>query len=226
MLNQIFLIFNQDNTISNQYEVIGHIQYENEFENELIEFTFKNIYDEVEQELFIQKLVDEFDDSITIHFIIPPELFLLNFKQWKYRGNELVKRYHILLHSKDRYNSKSRKYGNMIESWKILFDRHKNNKLIQSLLVTDDNSIKFDTRLDKMGICFKQELSSYEVLHNTLDMAKVGLWQCKDGVMKDYHNWIDGSLCLQDLNEASRKCDHVALLWDDMSLLEKLKKRK
>jgi hypothetical protein len=225
-INQIFLIFNQDNTTDNQYEVIGHIQAEDEFENELIEFTFTNIYDEVEQELFIQNLVDEFDDSITIHFIIPPELFLVNFKQWRYRGNSLVNRYHILLHNKERYNSKSRKYKSMIDSWQVLFNRQKEKRLSEALLITNDSHIQFDTRLDKMGVCFKQSCLSYEVVNNTLDMAKVGLWQCDDGVIEDYHRWVEGSLCLKELNQASRKCDHIALLWDDMSLLEELKRRK
>jgi len=224
-LNQIFLIFNEENT-STEYRVEGYIQYEDEFENDLIEFIFTNIYDEDEQEKFIKLLVDEFEDSITIHFIIPPELFLMNFKQWKYNGNELVKRYHILLHNKDRYNSKSRKYKNMIKNWQDLFEAQKNNKLSDALLVTSDDSTTFDTRLGKMGVCFKQSLSNYEVINNTLDMAKVGLWQCKEGVLNDYHTWVEGNLCLKELNETSRKCDHVALLWDDMSLLENLKNRK
>lgn len=224
-LNQIFLIFNEDNISTTKCNVEGYIQCDDTFENELIEFTFENIYDEVEQENFIQKLVDEFDDSITIHFIIPPELFLLNFKQWKYRGNELVKRYHILLHNKERYNSKIRKYDNMIDSWNILFKAQKDNKLSDALLMTSEDSTTFDTRLDKMGVCFKQLLSNCEVIHNTLDMAKVGLWQCQEGELEDYHTWVDGNLCLKELNEASRKCDHVALLWDDMSLLKKLRNR-
>jgi hypothetical protein len=224
-LNQIFLIFNEDNT-STKYHVEGHIQYEDEFENDLIEFTFTNIYDKLEQNAFIQLLIDEFEENITIHFIVPPELFLVNFKQWKYNGNELVKRYHILLHNKDRYNSKSRKYKNMIDSWQVLFEAQKDNKLSDALLVTSDDSSTFDTRLDKMGVCFKQSLSNCEVISNTLDMAKVGLWQCEEGILTEYHTWVDGNLCLKELNETSRQCDHVALLWDDMSLLEKLKGRK
>jgi len=225
-LNQIFLIFNEDNTSTRKYHVEVYIQYEDEFESNLIEFTFTNIYDEDEQEKFIKLLVDEFEDSITIHFIIAPELFLMNFKQWKYNGNELVKRYHILLHNKDRYNSKSRKYKNMIESWQVLFEAQKDNKLSDALLVTSDDSTTFDTRLDKMGVCFKQSLSNCEVISNTLDMAKVGVWQCEEGILTEYHTWVDGNLCLKELNETSRQCDHVALLWDDMSLLEKLKGRK
>ena len=224
-LNQIFLIFNEDNISKRKYQVEGHIQYEDDFENDLIEFTFTDIYDELQQENFIQKLVDEFDENVTVHFIVPPELFLLNFKQWKHNGNELVKRYHLLLHNKDRYNSKNRKYKNMIDSWQVLFEAHKDNMLSDALLITTDDSTSFDTRLDKMGVCFKQVLSNCDVINNTLDMAKVGLWQCQDGTLSDYHIWVDGNLCLKDLNEASRECDHVALLWDDMSLLEKLKKR-
>jgi len=225
-LNQIFLIFNEDNIATNTYHVEGHIQYQDEFQNDLIEFTFTNIYNELEQEAFIQKLVDEFEHSITIHLIVPTELFLMNFKQWKYRGNELVKRYHILLHSKDRYNSKSWKYKNMIDNWQLLFDAHKDNKLSEALLITDNHTTAFDTRLEKIGVCFKQLLSNCEAINNTLDMAQVGIWQCEESALAKYHTWIDGNLCLKELNKASRQCDHVALLWDEMSLLENLKNRK
>ena len=224
-IDQIFLIFNQENSATSQYSVIGYIQSEDEFESELIEFIFKNIYDEIEQEMFIKKLVDEFESDVTIHFIIPTELFLVNFKQWKYRDNELIKRYHILLHNKDRFSSKIRKYKNMIEQWKVLFDTKKENHLNDALLVTHDNDMKFDTRLGKMGVCFKQSLLSHEVINSTLDMAKVGLWQYQDGTALEYQTWVDSDICLKDLESKSRECDHIALLWDDMKLLEELKRR-
>lgn len=225
-IDQIFLIFKEEDDAHIGYSVEGYIQSENEFDNELIEFNFENIYDEVEQEAFIQKLVDEFESDVTIHFIIPPELFLLNFKQWRYRDNELVKRYHILLHNRDRFDSKIRKYRNMIEKWRVLFEAIKDNRLSDALLVTDDNSTKFDTRLGKIGVCFKQYLSGHDVINSTLDMANVGLWQYQDGTLADYHGWVESdSVCLNELNYQSRECDHMALLWDDMSLLEALKRR-
>ena len=222
-IDQIFLIFNQQN--SAKYSVVGYVQCEDEFDSELIEFTFDNIYSEIEQENFIRLLVDEFESDVTIHFIIPPELFLVNFKQWRYRDNELVKRYHILLHNQDRFNGKIRKYKNMIEQWRVLFDRIKERLLRDTLVMADNSGARFDTRLDKIGVCVKQNLSNYEILNRVIDMAKIGLWQYEDGEISDYCRWVDGTLCLKDLNYKSRECDHMALLWDDMSLLEELKRR-
>jgi len=223
ILDQIFLIFNQQS--SSKYLVTGYIHCEDEFDSELIEFSFENIYDEREQERFIEHLVEEFESDVTIHFIIPPELFLVNFKQWKYRENPLVNRYHIVLHNQDRFNGKIRKYRGMIEQWRVMFDRIKEKHLQDALLMADNESVRFDTRLDKIGVCIRQNLSDSEMLNNVVDMAKVGLWQYQDGELSHYCRWVDGAICLKNLNYKSRECDYMALLWDDMSLLEELKRR-
>lgn len=225
LVNRIFLIFEEDNISNIKYNVVGHIQADNEFDSESIEFAFQDIYSKEEQESFVEKLVDEFESDVTIHFIIPPKLFLLNFKQWKYRDNELVKRYHLLLHNKDRFDSKIRQYPNMINSWKSLFDKHKDNILDDALIITNDDNTKFDTRLEKIGVCLKQSISKYEIVDQTIDMAKIGIWQYSDGIMANYHAWIESDIYLKELNHKSRECDHMALLWDDMSLLEELKRR-
>ena len=91
--------------------------------------------------------------------------------------------------------------------------------------MTNDNSARFDTRLGKIGVCFKQSISNHEIVNNMVDMAKVGLWQYKDGILSDYCEWVEDNICLKDLNHQSRNCDYMALLWDDMSLLEELKRR-
>ena len=223
--NKIFLLFYQGNKSSPQYSVTGYIQAKDEFDSDLIEFEFENIYNEAEQQKFIQLLDDEFDSNVTLHFIIPSELFLLNFKQWKYNGNKLVNRYHILLHNQDRFSSKLRKYRSMIENWEVLFETIKEKELRDALLVTEDSDVRFDTRLGKIGVCFKQALLKYEVINSTLDMAKVGLWQYKEGKPLEYHSWVDGNISLKELNQKSRECDHIALLWDEMKLLEELKRR-
>jgi len=224
-INKIFLIFNQSNSSSSKYSVVGYIHFEDEFESDLIEFEFQNIYNKVEQQNFIQLLDDEVDSNATLHFIIPSELFLLNFKQWKYNGNTLVNRYHILLHNQDRFGSKFRKYRSMIKDWEVLFKSIKEKELKDALIVTEDNDVRFDTRLGKIGVCFKQALVKYEIINSTLDMAKVGLWQYKEGTVSEYHSWVDGNVSLEELNPKSRECDHMALLWDDMRLLEELKRR-
>jgi len=222
--NQIFLIFNQDNLSEISYTVTGYIQCEDEFDSETIEFKFENIYDTKEQEAFIKLLVDEFDSDITIHFILPHTLFLVNFKLWEYRGTPLVNRYHILLHNKENYESKIRKYSNMISSWTTLYESIKTDKICNTLLSTD-NDERFDTRLNKMGIYFQHEINCNEKIINALDIAKVGLWQYKDGCIVEFGKWIDKE-SLDRLEEESRNCNHMALVWDDMRLLKDLKEFK
>lgn len=222
--NQIFLIFNQDNLSEISYTVTGYIQCEDEFDSETIEFKFENIYDAQEQESFIKLLVAEFDSDITIHFILPHTLFLVNFKLWEYRGTPLVNRYHILLHNKENYESKIRKYSNMISSWTTLYESIKTDKICNTLLATD-NDERFDTRLNKMGIYFQHDINCHEKIINALDIAKIGLWQYKGGCIVEFGKWIDKE-SLGRLEEQSRNCNHMALVWDDMRLLKDLKEFK
>ena len=56
-------------------------------------------------------------------------------------------------------------------------------------------------------------------------MTNMGLWQYSNGILPEYHTWIESGVNLNQLNNESRNCDHMALLWDDMSLLENLKRR-
>lgn len=219
--DQIFLIFNEDNLSDISYRVTGYIQSENEFDSETIDFSFENIHDRKQQEEFIELLVDEFDDSITIHCILPHSLFLMNFKQWQYKGNCLVNRYHILLHNKENYESKLRKYKKMIASWTTLYAKIK-ERTIGDVLLPVDNGQNFDTRLKKMGIYFKAHIESHEKILDALDIAKIGLWQYQDGCIDEYTEWTD-TQCLEVLECQSRNCDHMALVWDDMRLLQDLK---
>ena len=222
--DQIFLIFNEND--DTKYKVIGYVQCEDEFDNELIEFTFDNIYDEDEQEKFIYEIISKAQlDNVPIHVILPPTLFLINLKQWRYKGNEFKKLYHILLHNKERFDKKIGRYKNMITNWNNLFGVLKDCNISDALLFTKKDSDRFDTGDNKIGVCFKQSVSDYKVIEETLIMAYIGLWQYQDGIVSDYHKWIESEICLESLNTDSRKYDHVALLWDDMSLLEKLKRK-
>jgi len=226
LVNQIFLIFNEDNISDIKYEVIGYIQADDEFENELIEFTFEDIYNEKEQEAFLEKLIKEAElDDVTIHFILPPSLFLVNFKQWKCKGNEFVKLYHVLLHNKEKFTRKIGKYKPMINKWNSLFEELKDNDITNALLIINDSEERFDARNKQIGICFKYSPVNYDVIKDTLIATDMGLWQYPNGIISDYHTWLDSGVYLNQLNQDSRKCDHMALLWDDMSLLEKLKRK-
>jgi hypothetical protein len=226
LVNQIFLIFNEDNLSDVKYEVIGYIQTEDEFESETVEFTFEDINNTIEQENFLEKLIKESElDNVTIHFILPTTLLLMNFKQWKYKGNELVKLYHIVLHNKEIFARKIGRYKPMIEKWNSLFNRLKDTNIKDALMSVSNDTERFDARTDKIGVCFEYLQSSYDVINETLIGAYMGLWQYPEGLLSDYQKWIQSDICLNQLNHKSRRCDNVALLWDDMSLLENLKRR-
>lgn len=225
-VNQVFLIFNNDDISDIKYDVIGYIQAEDEFENEMIEFTFEDITNEKEQESFLEKLIKEAEmDNIYVHFILPPSLFLVNFKQWKYKGTELVKLYHVLLHNKEKFMRKIGKYRLMIENWNELFEQLKDTNITEALSMIHNSNERFDARNKKIGACFKYILKNYDVIQDTLIATNIGLWQYQSGIMDDYKAWINSGVCLNQLNQNSRECDHIALLWDDMSLLEKLKRK-
>jgi len=221
--DRIFTIFEQDDIEDSSYRVSIYIQDEDEFNSEQIDFNFENIYNTKEQERFISLLVDEFESDVTIHFIIPPELFLVNFKQWRYKNSELIKRYHILIHNKDRYDSKLRKYNQLIRKWREIYEKIKDRRIADALMTIERDQI-FDTRLDKIGVCFKNRIDRVQTVIDSIEMARVGLWQYQDGELDTYQNWIDcGEVPLRALENSSRECDYMALLWDDMSLLKDLK---
>jgi len=225
-VNQIFLIFNEDNLSDVKYEVIGYIQTEDEFESETVEFTFEDINNTIEQENFLEKLIKESElDNVSIHFILPSSLLLMNFKQWQYKRNELVKLHHIVLHNKEMFARKISKYKPMIEKWNSLFDTLKDTNITDALMSVNNDTERFDVRTEKIGVCFEYFQSNCDILNETLIGAYMGLWQYPEGLLLDYQAWIQGDVCLSKLNHESRRCDNVALLWDDMSLLENLKRR-
>ncbi len=225
-VNQIFLIFNEDNLSDVKYEVIGYIQTEDEFESETVEFTFEDINNTIKQEDFLEKLIKESElDNVSIHFILPSSLLLINFKQWKYKGNELVKLHHIVVHNKEMFARKIGKYKPMIEKWNSLFDTLKDTNITDALMSVNNDRERFDARKDKIGVCFEYLQSNSDILNETLIGAYMGLWQYPEGLLSDYQTWIQSDVCLSQLNHESRRCDNVALLWDDMSLLENLKRR-
>lgn len=226
-INQIFLIFNEDNISENKYEVTGYIQCDNVFESDSFDYTFENINNQDEQEKFLEILIKGAElVNVPIHFIVPPQLFMVNFKQWKYRGSELVKLYHIVLHNKEKFSRKIENYKPLTDEWNKLFEKLKDNHISNALSGIHSDNERFDTREEKIGICFKYTLSNYETIQNTIIAAHVGVWQYQHGSLSDYLTWIESGVCLNQLNQQSRQCDHTALLWDDMSILEKLKRRK
>lgn len=226
LINQIFLVFNENNRSENKYEVTGYIQCDNEFENDLIEYAFENINNQDEQEKFLEILIKSAElDKVPIHFIIPSSLFLVNFKQWKYRGNELIKLYDIVLHNQEMFLINISRYKKKIDDWNELFEKLKDNHIATALSSVHSDNERFDTREEKIGVCFKYSPSNYEAIKNITSQVPIGLWQYPQGNKADYQEWTSSGVYLNQLRQSSRNCDHTALLWDDMSMLEKLKRR-
>jgi hypothetical protein len=231
---QIFLIFRESDEQNIDYMVECYIHYEDVNKNIYKEYIFKNIHDKQEQELFIETIIDKYFEDVPIHFIVPEELLFINFKQWRYNDNELCNSYHIFLHHIHNYDSNIGKYSNMIKNWNKLYEKLKELTLSTALMRVDNNN-KFNTKpiieiedkkIAKIGAYFNEIVFNYTNIRNILSTAKIGLWQYEQELLDDYQRWIKGAKYLENLKDDSRECDHMALLWDDMSLLEKLKRRK
>lgn len=222
--NRIFLIFNADNISNTAYNVVGYIEDNDAYESNFLEFTFEDIYNERQQEEFL-RLLDGKSQlvNIPVHFIIPPALFLVNFKLWKYNGTELIKIYHILFHNKDKFSLNLRAHSNMIYDWNTKFDTLKYENAFESLLAINNTNDTFDYRKNKIGACFVYQPETHENINKIVKYANIGIWNYSTGDMINYKQWLDEKIVLCNLNQESRNCDHVALLWDDMSLLKDLK---
>lgn len=226
IINQIFLVFNEDNISENKYEVTGYIQCDNEFDNDSFEYTFENINNQDEQERFLEIMLNRAGfDKVPIHFIVPASLFLLNFKQWKYRGNELVKLYDIVLHNQEIFLINISRYKKKIDDWNILFENLKNETITTALCSIHNDNERIDNRKNTIGVCFKYRPSNSETIKNITTQAPIGLWQYPEGNLAVYQEWSCSDVYLNQLRESSRNCDNTALLWDDMSMLEELKRR-
>jgi hypothetical protein len=161
-------------------------------------------------------------DNVPIHFIIPPELFLINFKQWKYNGTELIKIYHILFHNKERFSRKLKRYNQMIKEWDDKFDNLKHNYIYESLLSISNNEAPYDSR-NKIGAYFTYQPEKFEEINKIVNLAQIGIWKYTSVDLTSYTQCLKEKIILCNLNQKSRTWDHVALLWDDMSLLKELR---
>lgn len=221
-IDQIFTFFEQDNEIFHAYKVSIYIQFEDEYDNELLNFTFEDIHDIEEQKAFIELLNESFI-AVPLHFIVPPELFLMNFKQWKSDNECLVECYYILLHNQENFTRNIKNIKTMCKQWNKLYPTIEQQDITEALLVTD-GSKGFDVRKNKIGIYFETAIDSYEIVKKALNIPKVGLWQYKDGTIETYNSWIHSEIKLNELEKKSRDCDYMALLWDDMNQLIEFKK--
>ncbi len=222
--NRVFLIFNADDISDKMYNVVGYIEDNNEYESDFLEFTFNDIHDENEQEKFLRLLHQKSElIDVPVHFIIPPELFLVNFKLWKYDNTELIKIYNVLFHNKNKFSLNSRGYSSLINDWNNKFSTLKENNISNSLLPIDGIHDTFDCRSNKIGAYFTYQPEIHQNIEKIVRFANIGIWNYSSGDIIKYKEWLNGTFSLSDLKKESRNYDHVALLWDDMSLLKDFK---
>lgn len=224
LTNRVFLIFNADDISDKIYNVVGYIEDNNEYESDFLEFTFNDIHDESEQEEFLKLLYEKSQlINIPVHFIIPPELFLVNFKLWKYDGTELIKIYNVLFHNKNKFSMNLRGYSSLINDWNTKFNTFKDNNISKSFLPINGIYDTFDCRTNKIGAYFTYQPEVHENIEKVVRFANIGIWNYSSGDITNYKEWLNGTFNLSNIKEESRNYDHVALLWDDMSLLKDLK---
>lgn len=221
--NKIFLIFNADDISDKIFNIVGYIQDDDEYESDFLEFTFNDIYDEREQEKFLRLLHEKSQlVNIPVHFILPPELFLVNFKLWKYDGTELIKIYDIFFHNKNKFSMNKRAYSHMIDNWNTKFDTLKHKSIFESLLAINNTNDTFDCRNHRLGAYFNYQPEIHTNIDKIVKFTNIGIWNYSSGDIIDYKQWLT-AVTLDNVNIESRNYDHVALLWDDMSLLKDLK---
>ena len=209
------------------YNATIYIFCDNEFDNEIIEFEFENIYNQQEQEEFISLLVNVFPIKVTIHFIIPDKLFAINFKQWMCNDISLTEYYYILLHNSRKYNLKLKYYSSMIRAWDKLYIPLKTLSIKDALMPIDSCNDIYCTNFNNMGAYFKYQIVSDDDITNRVkEFAKVAIWQyCDDRVdISSYYDWIENKgIALENLKDSTQDCHFMGLLWDEMRLLEDLK---
>jgi hypothetical protein len=230
-LDAIYVHFDAISGSEVAYNTIIYIHYKNDtFNNETLEFKFTNIHNQEQQQEFLLLFGDRFDSDVTIHFIIPQELFLINFKLWKYEKLPLIEHYDILLHNVLNYEKPASNFEDQIEKWKKLYQEEEFEKkcITDALVPFADCSICFRRKVEKMGAYFQYQIASWENIADSIGVAKVALWQyLGDKVeIEEFNRWVEEeNVILERLRESSQKCDNMALLWNEMELLKNLKYR-
>lgn len=110
----------------------------------------------------------------------------------------------------------------MIKEWDDKFNNLKDSHIYESLLSIPNNEAPYDSRY-KIGAYFTYQPEKFEEINRIVNLANIGIWKYTSVDLTSYPQCLDGGIVLCNLNKESRKWEHVALLWDDMSLLKELR---
>jgi len=169
-------------------------------------------------------ILRELRPNIPIHLILPPELYLENFRLWRKGKRKLMGLLNpIYIHSDMRFNKSLDDYEWMIEDWKNFFIG--DEKLSDILCLLKLEKDEYDISNNKMGICFEYQPLDGEDINEHLDIAQIAVWAYN--TQENYKEWIAlnfAKITIEELPYRLQECEHISLLWDDMSMLLNLKK--
>ena len=222
--NHIFIHFQQDNINDLQYKVSIFARYTNGKGNKTIDdLVLFDITSSTCQNILIG-ILRELRPNIPIHLILPPELYLENFRLWRKGKRKLMGLLNpIYIHSDMRFNKSLDDYEWMIEDWKNFFIG--DEKLSDILCLLKLEKDEYDISNNKMGICFEYQPLDGEDINEHLDIAQIAVWAYN--TQENYKEWIAlnfAKITIEELPYRLQECEHISLLWDDMSMLLNLKK--
>jgi len=165
---------------------------------------------------------------IPIHLIISEELYLHNIRLWKKRNRDLLDLANPLyLHTLERFDDDVDNYSWMQEDWRDIF--LSDNLLCDSLAILGSDCCSYNGKDENnnglLGVCYSYQPKSIDEIYDPLDLAYISLWShCTETVYQQ--KVIDNfdKITIGELPHKVSRCQHLSLLWDDMSMLEDFKR--
>ena len=172
------------------------------------------------------KIISKLRIEIPIHLIIPEELYFENIRLWLNGRRSLIHYANPLyIHSLERYLDGDR-FEDNINKWNIHFNQ--NEILSDSLVILESSDDMFSGKNKEkkrvIGVCYTYDEIEKEELFESLEFAYVALWS--HNTQTEYHTEVIDKfdeIKIGELPHCVNDCQHLSLLWDDMSMLKELK---
>ncbi len=184
------------------------------------EFVFADIKDK-QQKAFVKHL-ESYRNSrkkVDLHIIIPQELYLQNLRIWENEGSMLYRLYpSIYLHSESYYHKELDALKDLQEEWDDEFAQ--DALLSKALLPLHSSDEKLTADDDELGFCLRYSPSKPEEIVKNLEIGKIALY------MLEATRWLQDNcekLTLQELPKQLKKCENLALIWNEPNMLLELK---
>lgn len=190
-------------------------------------FDIIDVSSEACQEQFISKFRGLRAD-IPIHLIVSEALYLENIRLWLKGSRKLTDLANPLyLHTLERFNFDVEDFTWMIEDWDNRFVAQ--NTLAQSLALLDSSDQGYsgeDEEENKLiGVCYHYQPTTPDEIYQPLDIAYVSLYP--HTTQTEYQQKVIEKLdeiSMEALPQKVKKCQHLALIWDEMRMLYDFKR--